>query len=402
MRPTLALSAYWFLYFAGLGVFFPFYTLYLRDDAGLSGTEVGVVMATLPLVGMVAQPLWGQLADRSGARSTLLALLTLATAFGYALLASLDGFVALVAGTATLAVFATAVSPLSLSVTFAALRGGAHGFGYVRVWGTIGYLLAVVLYPWGLHLAVPAADGGESGLRSMFLVTAACTLAAALVWPWLPRHGDVALRAGRGEWRRLLASAPLRRLLLFTLLGYLFLQGPTALFPLFVRERGGDITTVGQMWVVMILLEIPLVTFSGAGLRRFGARGLLGIGVVAGGIRWLVCAFSHDMAILYAIQLLHGITVAGLLVGAPLYLEMIVPERLRSTGQGVLATVGVALGNILSNTASGWLIDAHGVDAPYLIGGIGALALGAAVTLILPDVTFSRSAPSGVQGRPKC
>ena len=44
-----------FLYFAGLGVFFPFYTLYLRENAGLSGTEVGIVLATLPLVGMVAQ-----------------------------------------------------------------------------------------------------------------------------------------------------------------------------------------------------------------------------------------------------------------------------------------------------------------------------------------------------------
>jgi PPP family 3-phenylpropionic acid transporter len=183
----------------------------------------------------------------------------------------------------------------------------------------------------------------------------------------------------------LLRARPLRRLLAFSLGGYLFLQGPTAFFPLFVRDRGGDLTTVGQMWVVMLVLEIPLVALSGAGLRRLGARGLLGIGVLAGGVRWLVCAWSHDLAVLYPIQLLHGVVVAGLLLGGPLYLEMIVPERLRATGQGLLATVGVGLGGILSNAAAGWLIDRIGIDATYAIGGVGGILLGLSVTWVLPE-----------------
>jgi MFS family permease len=157
-----------------------------------------------------------------------------------------------------------------------------------------------------------------------------------------------------------------------------------SLFPLYVRDRGGNLTTVGHMWIVMLLLEIPLVALSGAGLRRFGARGLLAVGVLAGGARWLACAISRDLAVLYPVQLLHGVVVAGLLLGAPLYLELIVPERLRSTGQGLLATAGVGLGGILSNAACGWLIDHIGIDATYAIGGLGGLALGAAVTWILP------------------
>lgn len=386
MRRSAPLAAYWFLYFTGLGIFYPFYSLYLHDNAGLSGTEVGAIMATPPLVGLVAQPLWGQVADRSGARSAVLALLTLGAAVGYAALAPLRGFAALALGTAALAAAATAVVPVSLSVTFAALRGaGPHAFGLVRVWGTVGYLLAVAGFPWALHrLGAPAADGGEPALAAMFPATAAFTLAAAAVWPWLPRRGATVQRAGRGEWRVLLREPALRRLLAFTLLAYLFLQGPMSLFPLYVRDRGGDLTTVGQMWIVMLLLEIPLVALSGAGLRRFGARGLLAVGVLAGGVRWLACALSHDLALLYPVQLLHGVVVAGLLLGAPLYLESIVPERLRATGQGLLATAGVGLGGILSNAACGWLIDRIGIDAAYAIGGAGGLALGAAVTWILP------------------
>lgn len=382
----LPLSVFWFLYFAGLGVFFPFYTLYLREQGGLSGTEVGIVLAVMPMVGMVAQPLWGQVADRTGARSTVLALLTAGTALGFLALTGVRGFLPLAGATAALAVCGTAVVPVALSVTFAALRDrGPHAFGLVRVWGTLGYLLAVAAFPIALHrVAPPAADGSEPGLALLFPVTAACTLAAAAVWPWLPRGGDVALRAPRGEWRLLLGSLPVRRLLLFSLGGYLLLQGPTALFPLFVRDRGGDLETVGRMWVMMLLLEVPLVAFAGTGLRRLGARGLLAIGVLAGGLRWLLCGLSRDLPFLYAVQLLHGVVVAGLLLGGPLYLEQVVPARLRSTAQALLSTIGVALGGIVSNIGSGWLIDRYGVDAPFLAGGLGAIALGAAAWWILP------------------
>ena len=386
MRRVAPLALFWFLYFGGLGVFFPYFTLYLHENAGLDGAQVGVVLAMLPLVGIVAQPLWGIVADRTGARSAILVLLTAGAAVGYAALTTVHGFAAFVVATGALATFATAVVPVALSVTFAALRGaGPHAFGLVRVWGTIGYLVCVAGYPWLLHrFAPPAADGSEPGLGSMFLATAACAGAAALVGPWLPRGGGGALRAPRGQWRMLLRQRAVVRLMLFTLGGYLFLQGPTGLFPIFVRAHGGDLGTVGRMWVVMLLLEIPLVTLSGTGLQRVGARGLLALGVLAGGVRWTACALSDDLGVIYAAQLLHGVVVAGLLLGGPLYLELVVPESLRSTGQGLLAMVGVGVGGIISNTAAGWLLEHGGTNAPFLVGGIGALALGAAVGVILP------------------
>jgi PPP family 3-phenylpropionic acid transporter len=156
------------------------------------------------------------------------------------------------------------------------------------------------------------------------------------------------------------------------------------MFAIFVRAHGGDLGTIGRMWVVMLLLEIPLVALSGAGLARLGARGLLALGVVAGGVRWTACALSDDLGVIYAAQLLHGVVVAGLLLGGPLYVEGVVPERLRSTAQGLLAMVGVGVGGIVSNAASGWLLERGGADAPFLVGGLGAIALGAAVGAILP------------------
>ncbi len=65
-------------------------------------------------------------------------------------------------------------------------------------------------------------------------------------------------------------------------------------------------------------------------------------------------------------------------------MDAVVPERLRSTGQGLLAMLGVSIGGIASNLSTGWLIEHVSVDAPYVAGGLGALVLGCLVPLLLP------------------
>ena len=90
------------------------------------------------------------------------------------------------------------------------------------------------------------------------------------------------------------------------------------------------------------------------------------------------------MHILYPVQMLHGVAIAGLVVGAPLYVDQVVPDRLRATGQGILAMIGVSVGGITSNLGTGWLIEHVGIDAPYIAGGVAGLLLAALAPLILP------------------
>ncbi len=391
MNAGRPIAVYWFLYFTGLGAFFPYYALYLRESAGLSGTQVGIVMASVRLIALIAQPLWGNIADRTGARRAVLAALTMATALSQIGMWYADGFVQLFVATCAMSVFSTAVVPISFSVAFAMLSGtGPHGFGYARMWGTIGFLIGVAGFPYVLesyreHFAL-AADLSGQGLEAMFAVFAALAATAALSCWALPRSSGMEVRAARGDWRELLANRAMLRLMVASFLAYLFLQGPIEMFPLFIADRGGDAEMVGKMWMAMLLLEIPLVALSGAGVQRLGARALLIGGTVAGGLRWIICALTTDETLLYAAQLLHGVVVAGLLIGSPLYLEKIVPERLRSTAQGALAMIGVGAGGLVSSVATGWLIDHAGIDFTYLAGGAGGLLLGLSLRWMLAKV----------------
>lgn len=388
----LSLSLVWFLSLGGLGLFFPYYSLYLGENVGLSGAQLGAVLAMLPLMGMLVQPLWGQVADVTGSRARVLVALCLGASCGYAALSLGSGFASMLLLTALLAVFSTPLIPTTVSVTLALTHDqGRHAFGLTRVWGTVGFLVAVESFPPLLdHIqsarGVVATAGGPSEplLAWMFPLTGALVAAGGIVALALPREGALALRAPRGDWRRLARHGPYLRVLGFALLAYLMLQGPMAIFPLYVRAHGGSLRTVSELWVPMLLVEIPLVALSGASLARLGARGLLAAGVIAGGIRWSVCGFLPDSPLVYPLQALHGVVVAGLVIGGPLYVDAAVPERLRSTGQNVLAMLGVSLGGISSTFSAGVLLGRFGADAPYQIGGVGALLLGAMVPLLLP------------------
>ncbi|HEX9788711.1 MAG TPA: MFS transporter, partial [Candidatus Binatia bacterium] len=350
------------------------------------------ILAISPFVGMIAQPIWGQLADRTGARSRMLALLTVGTALGYLGLGMAHGFWPIVLATSALALVGTAIFPMMTSVSLAILRGaGRHAFGHVRAWGTIGYFILIMLFPWMLQMfSAPPDDGASAarvsqpGLGLMFPITASLVLAASFIAFFLPKKGAVALRAARGDWRELIHNRAFVRFLCFSLIAHFLMHGPMWLFPLFVRSRGGDLGTIRDMWVLMLLVEIPLVLMTGSGLKRLGARGLLAVGVLVGGMRWTLSALISDPTLLFAVQALHGVTVVGLNLGSPLYLDVVAPEKLRSTAQGILSMVGSGIAGIASNISAGWLIDRSGIDLLYLICGVGSLALGGFAWWILP------------------
>ena len=401
MWHSVPLTIFWFTYMGSLGIFFPYFSLYLRENAGLSGTQLGLVLAVPPLIGMVAQPFWGQVADRTGARSRVLAFLSLGTAAGYLALGYADDFQTIMLATAAVSVTGTALFPMMMSVTLAILRdAGRHAFGHVRAWGTAGFFILVVGFPWilsryragyGLEAATPAVS--QPGLEVMFPVTAALVVAAALIALFLPQQGVVGVRAARGDWRELLRNAAFLRFLCFALVAHFLLHGPMWFFPLFVRSRGGDLEMIRGMWILMLVVEIPLVLSTGSGLKRLGARGLLTVGVFVGGLRWLLSALITDTHLLFAVQALHGVTVVGLNLGSPLYLDTVAPEKLRSTAQGILSMVSLGIAGISSNTAAGWLVDQGGTDRLYLICGIGSLTLAFLAGWILPAPSH-RSAAS--------
>lgn len=393
------LAAVWWFALSGLGLFFPFYSLYLREAAQLSGTAVGAVMAALPATGLLAQPLWGQIADRTGARTRVLAIVALGTALGYAGLALPSTLAGFLGGTIALAFFSTALIPTCVSVSLAALpEPSPRAFGRVRVMGTLGFGCSVGLLPFVLAATSASGAADDLGrLRLAFLLAGASVGIAAAVSLLLPTRGHVALRAARGDWLELMRNGPFLRVLAFTFATYFVTQGAMVLFPILVHSQGGGIEAISRMWLVMLALEVPLVFLFGGAVARLGPRGVIAIGTAASAVRWGVSGFAEDLDLVQIAQALHGVTVWGIILGVPYYVDRVVPERLRATAQGILAMVGISLGSILSNLAAGWLTETFGATTPARVAGVASGALLLLVPLLVGrlDVFAAREDDGG-------
>ena len=81
-------------------------------------------------------------------------------------------------------------------------------------------------------------------------------------------------------------------------------------------------------------------------------------------------------------QTLHGVSVAGLVVGSSLSVDAVVPARLRASAQGLLGMLSFSLSGVASSAAAGLAFDAISPSAPYCLGGICAIALSLAVLLV--------------------
>jgi MFS family permease len=108
------------------------------------------------------------------------------------------------------------------------------------------------------------------------------------------------------------------------------------------------------------------------------------MGMIAGSIRWFLFAFFPSLPVIFAASLLHGVVVAGVIIGGPYYIDAAVPERLRATAQGVVGMLGVSAGSIASNGISGWLFEHVSPEATYLTAAIGLSLLTLSMRWLLP------------------
>src|SRR5262249_10835721 len=141
-RPVTRFRAFYFLYYAGLGVSLPYFAPYLRG-LGLSGTEIGTLQMVTPLLLGPVGLAWAALADRIGAPARALRLAAALAAAAQLRLPFARSFASLAAVLVAMSLFVPALVPLIDTVTIEALRG--RSYARTRLFGSLGYVATAQL-----------------------------------------------------------------------------------------------------------------------------------------------------------------------------------------------------------------------------------------------------------------
>ena len=350
-----------------MGIQLPFWPVWLAGR-GLDAQEIALLFAAGIWAKVVATPLIGAFADRSGQRRGVMAGLAALALLFYAALWSVWGFWGLLWLNLAAGVAQAALMPLGDSMTLAAVRGAGLDYGRVRAWGSISFILAAIGS--GALLGGNAAIAASGTLVLVLVLGASALLLAACLCVPAARPA-----AGGARWAALGRFAADRRFWLFVASGAA-LQSSHQLYygfgTLYWRELGFADTVIGVLWSEGVVAEIVLFWYGAPLLARLGPLGLMALGGIAGIVRWSLIGTVPGLGAAAVLQLLHGLTFGASHLGAMHFMARTVPPGAAASAQSLYAAISAGLGSGLVMLAAGTLYGAYGGHAYLFMAVLSA------------------------------
>jgi nucleoside transporter len=371
-RIKIRLCVMMFLEFFIWGGWFVTLGSYLASNLHASGAQTGVAYSTQSWGAMIAPFIVGLIADRYFNAERLMGVIHLGGGLlMYALFSSREfsGFYPCL-----LAYMILYMPTLALvnSVAFRQMSDPAKDFSSIRVWGTIGWIVAglVISYLFGWDSVAGMTRGA---LKNTFLMGSLASLGLGLYSFTLPRTPPVAGPAGVRRLGGVLGLDALvllkeknflvffaASILICIPLAFYYQNANQFLTEIHVANATGK-QTIGQMSEVLFMLSIPLF------LNRFGMKVTLLLGMAAWTVRYAMFAFgnSHELSYLLMVGIaLHGVCYDFFFVSGQIYTDSKAGAQHKSAAQGLITLATYGVGMLIGFWAAGR------IDDLYALGGV--------------------------------
>jgi len=342
--PHRRLAGFYFFYFAYIGTFAPFFSLYL-EAGGHDAVAIGTLMSLPSVTRIIAAHLWGWLADRSSralhivrvaGMAGLVCFLGVFVGTGFALL-----FVVLFAMT----FFWSAALPLVEAATLTHLGDDTGRYGRIRLWGSVGFIVAVV----GVGYALDAVS--VKYLPWMIVGT----MIGMLGFSWgiperAPRHAatehGIAQILRRPEAIALIVAAALMSAA----------HGPYYTFySIYLVGHGYSKALTGWLWALGVFCEIAVFLWMPQLYRAFTLRQILLASFALAIVRFLLIGWAIDsFAMLLIAQTLHAATFGSFHAAAIGVVHRLFRGRHQARGQAIYGSLSFGVGGMLGGLASGY------------------------------------------------
>ncbi len=360
---------YFFIFFA-MGALFPLLAVYLKNDVGLTDSQIGTVMSISPIVMIFAQPLWGMVSDYTQKPVMLLIGAIIGSALIAIVYANIIGYFALIVITGLLALTQSAQAPISDSIALSYSQRTKTNYGSIRLWGSIGFASAVYI------VGRLSEHFGVQMIFYMFIVT--MFISAIIAWK-MPRESQktaVNLRVGIKK------LVKMRQLMLFIFSTFL-LMGPVmannVYFGIYITNMGGTLAGVGLGFLLAAGSEVPFMYVVNKVIRRFGLMNTLLVAALVSMLRWYFYFCEPSLMWIYATTITQGISVGLYIPAALQYVRELAPTDVRTTAVSMYTAIGNSLGSCFFTFIGGYVSDIYGVAHVYLffsiLTGLGIVLL---------------------------
>lgn len=359
--PYWRLSAFYVLYFAALGAFIPYWSLYLQF-LGFDALEIGQLTALLVGTKIVAPNFWGWIADRTGLGIQVVRVTSLFAAIAFTGSFWNFGFWWMAAVIVVFSFFWNASLPQFEALTLYHLKSDPHAYSRIRLWGSIGFVVAV------LAVARTIDDHEIARLPLVIAVLFAAIWLVSLSVPGRPLF--VVARNRMPDFGLVLRQPSVVVFLIVVCLAQVA-HGPYYVFySIYLKEHGYDSDWIGMFWSAGVIAEILLFICMPNLLKRFSLKCILLFSVLAGTLRWFMIGVGVDSPwLLVSAQMLHAMTFGSTHIAAIQFVHRYFPEQNHGRAQAVYSSMSFGLGGMLGSFGSGELWDRFG---PVVVYGLAS------------------------------
>ena len=364
-RLKLMIRAQYFLYFGVMGIYLPYFNLYLYHIK-LSAFQIGALSALRSVLMVLFPVFWGMLAERLQARRAIYVSCNIASAMIWSLYLYTTRFEWLVIITLGYGIFFSPIISFLEAITMDVLGKEKLRYGQTRAWGSVAFIAVVILvggmidvYPVGIILPLILAGG---------LVQSAVSLGAPSV--------RSAKRQGLSRDTGQLMS---RKSIVFLICAFLMLLSHGAYYGFFsihLEKLGFGKTFIGISWAVASAAEIIVMIYSKRLFKRFSLETVMAFSFSIAAMRWFLLAFVDSGYVILITQVLHAFTYGAFHMSSILYVDALSSEASKTLGQTVNNAVSYGMGLMAGFFLSGYLYETIGSHALFMTSGGIALSGG--------------------------
>ena len=384
MNKNSRFGAMMFLQYALWGAWLPVTARYLSasiSDGGLgfSGSQIGMILGLAGSIGAIASPfIAGQIADRYFSTERILAFLVTAGGIVKWITASQTDYQSWLVLSIIYSVLYMPTLALSNSITFAHIDDQENDFPKIRVWGTIGWIVASWAFPmiWlqtdlQLQWMPPFIVGAEvpnvtSRLADALKFSSIISIsygAFCFLLPHTPPKRDAVEKLAFKKAFDLFQYSSFTILVIASLAVSIihqiyFLQtGP------FLSHIGIPDSQIGPAMTIGQFAEILTMAYLGIFLKRFGFKKVITIGIAAYFFRYAIFGTAMlPVWIIVVSQVFHGFCYAFFFATAYIYVDKLADQDVRHSAQTVFGIIILGGGPVIGGWLSGYLQNMYTVD----------------------------------------
>lgn len=372
------LSLFYFCYFAAIGVFLPYWPVYLHNIKGFSAAQIGELMAAYMLTKVVAPFIWGWVTDLSSSRIRMIRLACLLTTVSFAFNYVSAGYWSMMLIITAFSFFWNAMLPQMEALTLGHLGDRANRYSQIRLWGSIGFIVIVLILP-----LMTDAGGSERILDGLLVIFILMTVSAFFV-PGDREQETQEVQSGR-LWDVL--RKPSVWVLLVACMIQIASHGAYyTFFSIYLDSHGYSRVFTGWMWALGVVGEVLLFIVMYRLIQTFGAARLFILSLFLAAIRWVILGAAVDWLLMLIIaQVLHAATYGLFHASAIHLIHQFFPGRLQGGGQTLYAGLSSGLGGAIGGLLAGYGWDSLGNEMTFYISAAAAAIAGVVAWIFVRD-----------------